>query len=171
MSEHPGFRLGALRGIMSTRYGVDPYRSEERPQRLLEGEHAKFLPERFDGETFAGARIPLLVFALQWSLQITRGLPHLLSLAPGRVMHLAYADLLADPEDTIRRFQEFVDGEVDDGWVRESAHEIRPNTRVVDRKLPLFARQACESGMRALGEAGLVPAAASESSTHRAASR
>ncbi len=156
MSRHTGFRLLMLREQMLRRFGVDPFEDEARPAALLESEYAALLPERFDAQAFARFDVPLSKYAGVWSRQILFGLPLLRELGPDRVLHVGYARLVAQPAETVRDLQRFVDGEVDEAWVDEAASLIGPGRPPADPgSVDQRTRRICEAGSELLREAGL----------------
>lgn len=88
-----------------------------------------------------------------WSTMMVRGIAAYTALPADRRMHLAYEDLVARPEQEIRRLGTFLCGEAPESWVRAAAclPQARPSRADA---LPRAKRErleaACAPGMAAL---------------------
>jgi putative sulfotransferase len=156
MARHSPFRLGLMRREMVRRFGVDPYASTVRPPALLASEYAGVLPESFDPAAFRGLDLPLSKFAGIWSSQILHGTARLAEVPAERVLHLRFEDLLADPSGQIRHLSAFIEGEAEEGWIREAAGLIDPGrTTPPPLQADARTRRLIEEGRRILRAAGV----------------
>jgi len=158
-SKFPPMRLAMISrdfqaAVRKTLYERIPPRDVPR----LPKEYHPLLAPHFDIDAYLRLSIPIERFAMTWSNMICR-LPLLTTLPPGRVMHLRYESILADPEPELRRFLEFLDpGLEQDEWLKRAIPLLRPNPPKWT-KLPAEERArleaACAPGVEMLKRLGL----------------
>ena len=74
---------------------------------------------------------------------------------PDRLLHVGFEALLTDTRGQLARIGEFVDGEVDTGWVERAVTEIRPELARSEGTLDAATTEIVERAERPLRDAGL----------------
>jgi putative sulfotransferase len=166
MSRHPLPRLALLIQEIRGELGVDPFQVRDPahaprlPERLR-----PFTPDTLDATALARADIPLDRFGALWSYATVRALRYLAGLPAGRLLHMSYDRLVADPVTELARFGRFaavpdaaewarrVAGGVDAGRVGaanaltpEQAGELRQACAPGTRRIAEFLRQPLPAG-------------------------
>ncbi len=155
MSRHHNFRLGMIGAQQASLLGYDPYHTSARvavahlPEPL-----ASLLPETFDVSVYDATTVPTSLFGKMWSAQISVGCGALATLEPGRVLTIAYEDLIARPRRELARVANFIGVAANDDWLERAAALCRPDSSGW-RELPEDERlkldRSCTLGMRLLG--------------------
>lgn len=154
MSRHHNFRMSMIGAELAQELGFDPYQDDAPAVRELDDSLAGLLPQRFDRRVYDAHSVSLSWFGRLWSGQVVVGCRELAGLPAGRVMTLAYEQLLASPATEVERMASFLEIEAPDGWVESAAAMCWPD-RSSWMTLPDEQRhdleQACALGMRVLG--------------------
>jgi hypothetical protein len=125
MGRHSAFRLSAITGELDRSIGVDPFNTDEPPPVEAPPELRNLMPESFDRGAFWSHHIPVELFGQGWALEEMQGLQLLASLAPGRVLHLRYENLVANPKGELANLMRFLGLEADDDYLERAAALVK----------------------------------------------
>jgi putative sulfotransferase len=161
MSQHPRFKIAAIRAAMRARLGYDPYQGAGAPSRdsgraaSLGSRNDEALealtPDRVTGARFEQFDVPLRRYGVMWSKMIADGMAALPD--KSRLLTLDYADLVTHPREAIGRLTEFLEVETTPGWENRMAAQIRPGRdvrREVGEQEWAELSRACRLGMNCL---------------------
>lgn len=152
MQRHSAFRLMFIRADLRRRLRHDPYGREaaDDAARLPEPLRS-LLPSRFDPETFQSYPLRESSFGLSWTMATVRGLRALEALPAGRVLHLGYDQLVADPGPCLRDLERFInrEDEHNSSWPATAERLIRRD-QVEPAQASLELERACRLGTEAL---------------------
>jgi len=181
MSKHTSFRLGFLGAALRAKLGHNPYGGLEflvaawnevresfgsHPYKFSEALRTfqlpanweDFLPERFNVESFRKLYLPPHLFGAVWSNMIVWGLLHLAKVPPRNVLSVRYEQLLAAPEDELKRLMQFFGpGLAQPEWLAAAADTVERKSagwlKLPEEEKRLL-NEACEPGMRLLRQLG-----------------
>jgi hypothetical protein len=102
------------------------------------------------------SRPPVEYFGRYWSQELTHGMPAVRELRAGQYQEVRFEDLIAGPQQTLRKIAEFFDLDPDaGGWIDRAAALIRgvPPARfdTLSRDEQQRLAEACRPGMELLG--------------------
>jgi SAM-dependent methyltransferase len=154
MSRNAGYRLGAIAMMLHARLGVSPYLNDDKPPEHVPPDLRPFMPGTFDHEAFERFEVPVAQLGQLWSDMVTPALDILDSLPPERVLQLSYEDLIAEPEQALRRLARFADlPHRDPGWPDRAASLVQsrpPRWPALPEDQKSDLTRVCEPAMRRL---------------------
>jgi putative sulfotransferase len=127
MSKRGQFRLIFVGAEVERLTGVNPFLDPDADLPDLPEPLASLLPGTIDLQVLEGYDVPLERFGLHWSALVLRGIRQLDRLSEGRVLPLAYEDLVTDPPGSLNRVAAFLGVDVPDGWVEWAVSSARRN--------------------------------------------
>jgi putative sulfotransferase len=130
MSRHPSFRLmyfrqlarlAAPRRAGAKVVGGEPlWKGADELQDAIAGA----LGVDVTAELLLTSEVPVEWFGLMWSLMLSRGLRQLARQPSESVLHVAYEDLVGQPEDRLEEIARFIGIDADPVWIREQATAV-----------------------------------------------
>jgi putative sulfotransferase len=148
MSRHSAFRLSAITGELERSIGVDPFNTDEPGHTEAPPELQRFMPENFDRDAFWSRKIPVELFGAGWAAEETRGLDLLGMLSPGRVLHMRYENLVANPKVEVAKLMRFLGlDDFDDNYLERAAALVKIKPPAWPR-LPDGERQRLDESCR-----------------------
>jgi tetratricopeptide (TPR) repeat protein len=130
MARHSAFRLSMITGELISQIGMDPFNTDELPQREVPPALQKLMPDSFDVETFWNYPLALESLGNSWTIQEANGIGLLAQLPPGRVLQLRYEDLITRPEAELANLMRFL------GLPEPTDEYLRATAAIINVKPP-----------------------------------